>query len=189
MQAVSDEQLIEWVANGDGSCVGTLFERHHQNVYRYCRQISKDNQLAEDIVQEVFIKVLRKADSFRNEGSFKAWLFNIARNVALDHLRKVKRQGYTEPFEDAQTATQIDHRSAEQAASGAENINLLTRALQKLPVAVQDVIWLGRFEFSSYEELAQALGCKKGTARVRMHRAMQMLNEEFATINGAKFDE
>lgn len=189
MRAVSDEQLIEWVANGDASCLGTLFERYHQGVYRYCRQIAKDNALAEDIVQEVFIKILRKAGSFRNEGTFKAWLFNITRNVSLDHLRKVKRQGYTEPFEDSTADGLVDHRSAEQAASGAEDISLLTRALARLPTAAQEVIWLGRFEFSSFEELAQALGCKTGTARVRMHRAMQLLNTEYASINGAPYDE
>jgi RNA polymerase sigma-70 factor (ECF subfamily) len=189
MRAVSDEQLIEWVANGDASCLGTLFERHHQGVFRYCRQIARDNTLAEDIVQEVFIKVLRKARSFRNEGSFKAWLFNITRNVSLDHLRKVKRLGYTEPFEESNDPSLVDHRSAEQAASGAEDISLLSRALARLPVAAQDVIWLGRFEFSSFEELAQALGCKTGTARVRMYRAMQQLNTEYTSINGAPFNE
>ena len=189
MRAVSDEQLIEWVAKGDASCLGTLFERHHQGVFRYCRQIAKNSTLAEDIVQEVFIKFLRKAGSFRQEGSIKAWLFNITRNVSLDHLRKVKRQGYTQPFEESSAPSLIDNRSAEQAASGAEDINLLTRALAKLPTAAQEVIWLGRFEFSSFEELGQALGCKTGTARVRMHRAMQQLNTEYASINGVPFDE
>ena len=81
MQAVSDEQLIRWVAQGDVSCVGTLFERHHKGVFRYCLQITKDKELSEDLVQEVFMKVLRKAKTYRGEGSFKAWLFNMARNV------------------------------------------------------------------------------------------------------------
>ena len=134
------------------------------------------------------LKILRKAGTFRNEGTFKGWLFNIARNVALDHLRKAKRHGYTAPIDESTTQQLVDHRSAEQAAAGTQSINYVTRALAKLPVAAQDVIWLGRFEFSSYAELAQALGCKPGTARVRMHRAMQQLNAEFTTINGAPID-
>jgi RNA polymerase sigma factor (sigma-70 family) len=189
MHAVSDEQLIEWVANGDSSCLGTLFERHNRAVYRYCRQIAKDGSLAEDIVQEVFILVLRKAKSFRGEGTFKAWLFNVARNASLDHLRKIKRRGYMLPIEDSTTEHLIDHRSAEQATMGNESINHVTRALARLPVAAQDVIWLGKFEFSSFKELAQALGCKPATARVRMHRAMAQLNAEYASINGASFDD
>lgn len=187
MQAVSDEQLIEWVATGDASCLGTLFERHNRGVYQYCRQLTRHSEQAEDLTQEVFLKILRKAGSFRREGTFKAWMFNIARNVTFDSLRKASRQGQTEPVDDS-AAELVDHRSAEQAAAGAQNVNILARALSNLPTAVQEVIWLGRFEFDSYEELGQALGCKAGAARVRMHRAMQQLNAEFATINGAPVD-
>jgi RNA polymerase sigma-70 factor (ECF subfamily) len=68
MQAVSDEQLIEWVANGDSSCLGTLFERHNTAVYQYCRQMTRQSAQAEDLVQEVFLKLLRKAGSYRREG-------------------------------------------------------------------------------------------------------------------------
>jgi len=188
MQAVSDEQLIEWVAGGDASCLGTLFERHNRGVYQYCRQLTRNSAQAEDLAQEVFLKILRKAGSFRREGTFKAWMFNIARNVTLDYLRKAKRQGVTVPVEDAVGQQLVDHRSAEQAAAGKQNMSLVARAMANLPAAVQDVIWLGRFEFDTYEELGQALGCKAGTARVRMHRAMQQLNAEFATINGAPID-
>ena len=79
----------------------------------------------------------------------------------------------------------IDHRSAEQAAAGIQDIGALQRALANLPADAQEVIWLGRFEFDNYEELGLALGCKSATARVRMHRAMQRLTEEFMSINGA----
>lgn len=188
MQAVSDEQLIEWVANGDGSCLGTLFERYNKSVYQYCRQMTRHNTQAEDLVQDVFLKILRKAKSFRRDGTFKAWMFNIARNVTLDYLRKVKRVESTASVDDVAEQNLVDHRSAEQAAAGTQNINLVQRALANLPAAVQEVIWLGRFEFDSYEELGQALGCKPGAARVRMHRAMQQLNAEFVTINGAPID-
>ena len=187
MQAVSDEQLIEWVANGDSSCLGTLFERHNRGVYNYCWQMTRHSAQSEDLVQEVFIKILRKAGSFRGQGSFKAWMFNIARNITFDYLRKAKRQATAHESENIAEEL-VDHRSAEQAAAGMQNIGVLTRALQNLPAAIQEVIWLGRFEFNSYEDLGQALGCKTGTARVRMHRAMQELNAEFTSINGAPVD-
>ena len=153
MHAVSDEQLIEWVARGDASCLGTLFERHNRSVYQFCRQMTRDSAQAADLAQEVFLRVLRKAGSFRREGSFKAWLFNIARNVMLDYLRKAKRVGSTIPVENVEKHELVDHRSAERAAAGSQNMHILARALAKLPTAVQEVIWLGRFEFDSYEEL------------------------------------
>jgi len=184
MQAVSDEQLIKWIAKGDASCLGTLFERHHKRVYQYCWQLVRQEAQAEDLVQEVFLKILNKAGSFRGQGSFRAWMFNIARNLTFDHLRQSKRQGREAP--SAETAELlVDHRSAEQAASGFQDIDTLQQAMSRLPESAQEVIWLGRFEFENYEELGRALGCKAATARVRMHRAMQQLTLEFAAISGA----
>ena len=117
MRAVSDEQLIEWVARGDPSCLGTLFERHNRGVYQYCRQLTRHSAQAEDLVQEVFLKILRKAGSFRREGSFKAWMFNIARNTTLDHLRQAKRRGDLAPVEESTEQQLVDRRSAEDAAT------------------------------------------------------------------------
>lgn len=188
MRAVSDEQLIEWVAQGDASCLGTLFERHNLSVYQYCRQMTRHSELAEDLVQEIFLKILRKAGSFRRQGSFKAWLFNIARNTTLDHLRKAKRRDDLVPVASSIDADPVDHRSAEVAAASSERMRSLVTALSNLPTSIQEIIWLGRFEFDNYDELGQALGCTAGTARVRMHRAMQQLNVEFETINGAPID-
>jgi RNA polymerase sigma-70 factor (ECF subfamily) len=185
MQAVSDEQLIEWVARGDASCLGTLFERHHQGVYQFCLRMTRNPGYAEDITQDVFMRVLKKAGGFRNEGTFKGWLFNIARNMTLDYLRKQKRQGSTLPVDDFAASQLVDSRTAEQVAESAEQVSALERALASLPLHYQEVILLGRFEFKSFKHLAQALGCKTGTARVRMHRAMQQLNVAFAEMNGA----
>ena len=188
MQAVSDEQLIEWVAQGDSSCLGTLFERHNRSVYQFCWQLTRSRSQAEDLVQEIFLKILRKAGSYRRQGSFRAWMFNIARNLAFDHLRKAKRRGDLMPVDSSIEANPVDHRSAEVAAASAQKMGVVQQALANLPATIQEVIWLGRFEFDNYEELGLALGCKPGTARVRMHRAMQQLTAEFEAINGAPID-
>jgi RNA polymerase sigma-70 factor (ECF subfamily) len=188
MQAVSDEQLIEWVARGDASCLGTLFERHHRGVYQFCLQMTRNPAHAEDVVQVVFMKMLRKAASFRHEGTFKAWMYNIARNATLDYLRRSARHAGSATLDDVGDAVLVDERDAEQAAAGGERLGLLRQAMARLPAHFQEVIWLGRFEFSTFEELGQALGCKTGTARVRMHRAMQQLNLAFTELNGAPYD-
>ncbi len=188
MQAVSDEQLIEWVAKGDASCLGTLFERYHRGVYQFCLQMTRNPAQAEDVVQEVFIKVLRKAGSFRHQGTFKAWLFNIARNATLDYFRNNQRHRNMATLDEHTEAQLVDHHSAERDAAGVQKIKLLEKALARLPEPFQEVIWLGRFEFATFEELGQALGCKASTARVRMHRAMQQLNLVFAELNGDPLD-
>lgn len=188
MRAVTDEQLIQWVADGDTSCLATLFERHHKAVYQFCLQMTRHPSKSEDLVQDVFLKILRKAGSFRGDGLFKSWMFNIARNMTLDHLRRAKRQP-DESF-DADMLDQhvSDQRSAEQSAAGSQKMGLVMQALAALPTAAQQVIWLGRFQFDSYDELGRALGCNAGAARVRMHRAMALLNSTYTSINGAPID-
>jgi RNA polymerase sigma-70 factor (ECF subfamily) len=183
MQAVTDEQLIRWVASGDSSCLATLFERHHKGVYRFCLQMTRNRTQSEDLVQDVFIRVLRKAAAYRGEGSFKAWLYHIARNVTLDQLRRTGLAAESLD-ESLDAADAIDTRSAEQVASGRELVGQVADALARLPAAAREIIWLGRFEFDSYEELALALGCKPGAARVRMHRAMQLLSAEIGAPMG-----
>jgi RNA polymerase sigma-70 factor (ECF subfamily) len=188
LRAVTDEQLIASVADGDASCLATLFERHHRGVYQFCLQLTRNRALSEDLVQDVFLKLLKNAKSFRHDGSFRGWMFNIARNVTLDHLRKAKRQN-SESMEQAEVELALtDNRSAEQAAAGSEKMQRVMQALAKLPAAAQEVIWLGRFEFDSYEELGQALSCNAGAARVRMHRAMQLLSSTYTRIYGASID-
>ncbi len=184
MQAVSDEQLIEWVAQGDASCLGTLFERHHRAVYQFCLQITRQAALAEDVVQDVFLKILKRAGTFRGDGSFKAWMFHIARNEALNQLRIAKRRNTTPTDPLVLDAELVDGRSAEQAATGREALESLGLALASLPVAAREVIWLGRFEFDGYDDLAAALGCTPATARVRMHRAMKKLAQCLGGADG-----
>lgn len=188
MQAVSDEQLIHWVADGDASCLGTLFERHHRGVYQYCLQLTRSPAASEDLVQDVFLKLLQKASSFRGDGSCKAWIFNIARNVAFDHLRSADRRATVAEDSDESAAQLVDHRSTEQVAAAEQNLSLVARAMAEIPAAAREVIWLGRFVFEDYDDLAGALGCTVSAARVRMHRAMQQLNATFTRMNGVPLD-
>lgn len=188
MQAVTDEQLIQWVADGDTSCLATLFERHHRAVYRFCLQMTRHRSQSEDLVQDVFLKILKKADSFRGDGLFKSWMFNIARNVTLDHIRKARRYPGESMDDDVLDQHASDQRSAEQSAAGSEKMNFVMQALAALPTAAQQVIWLGRFQFENYDELGRALGCNAGTARVRMHRAMALLNSTYTSIHGVPID-
>jgi RNA polymerase sigma-70 factor (ECF subfamily) len=187
MQAVSDEQLIQWVADGDASCLGTLFERHHRGVYQYCLQLTRSSAVSEDLVQDVFLKLLQKAASYRGEGSCKAWIFNIARNVTFDYLRRADRR-VTSDEDEENAARLVDHRSTEQVAAGQQNLRLVARALAEIPAAAREVIWLGRFVFEDYDDLARALGCTASAARVRMHRAIQQLNSTFTRMNGVPID-
>ncbi|MFK8053667.1 MAG: RNA polymerase sigma factor [Woeseiaceae bacterium] len=184
MQAVSDEQLIQWVAEGDVSCLGTLYDRHHEGLFNYCWQLTRNRATSEDLVQEVFLKLIKKADSFRGESSFKSWIYLIGRNVAFDHLRREKRQQTDTDREETILSGLIDERSAEQGATGQQDLEHLARSLESLPVDQREIIWLARCEFPDYRSLADALGCTGQAARVRMHRAMKALHDVFDNLQG-----
>lgn len=184
MQAVSDEQLIQWVADGDASCLGTLFERHQKGLYNYALQLTRNAAQSEDLVQELFLRLLRKATSFRGESSFKAWAYHILRNLTFDQLRQAQSRKTDTDADAVLEQELVDVRSAEQSASGQQEMQLLARSLARLPIDQQDIIWLGRFEFPDYQSLAAALGCTPAAARVRMHRAIKALNSAFELLNG-----
>lgn len=184
MQAVTDEQLIQWVAEGDASCLGTLFERHHKGLFNYALQLTRSGAHSEDLVQELFLRLLKRAGSFRGESSFKAWAYHILRNLTFDQLRSAQRRKTETDAEDVMAQELVDLRSAEQTAAGEQQMQLLMRSMARLPVDQQDIIWLGRFEFPDYQSLAAALGCTPATARVRMHRAVKALSAAFEILNG-----
>ena len=116
-------------------------------------------------------------------------MYNIARNATYDYLRQNQRHGVpTEPTEYTDSL-HVDDISAQHSAEGQQRMGILIKALATLPEHFQEIIWLGRFQFDSFRDLGQALDCKEGTARVRMHRAMQQLNLAFAEINGAPFND
>ena len=118
MQAVSDEQLIEWIARGDRSCLGTLFERHHRALFNFVFQMTRNAALAEDLVQETFLRMLKAAGSFRGDGSFKSWMFHIARNQVYDHLRREKR---IEPLSEDRAGTGVPPKRTRNTAPIARN--------------------------------------------------------------------
>ncbi|MEM9301558.1 MAG: RNA polymerase sigma factor [Pseudomonadota bacterium] len=177
---MSDEQLMLWLQQGDESCLGALFERHHGNLFSFCLHLVKDRAIAEDLVQEAFLRVLGKRRSYRG-GSFKAWLYNIARNLAFDHHRRNARSRFQQP--DETTPDPVEERDAERVTGARERQARVQDALAALPTAAREVILLGRFEFDNYVDLGAALGCTPGAAKVRLHRAMKALNAMLDQLN------
>ena len=180
MTSPSDAELMRAVRAGHSSALGSLFERHHARLYRFCLRMVGNPHAAEDLVQEVFMRILKFSKTFRNDASFGPWMFRIARNACADHLRRVAREPDTEPDFDtipAQTPT------AESQASEHQRARLVERALARLPDQGREVLLLSRFEFKTYEEIGRVLGCSTGAVKVRAHRAMKQFREIFLALS------
>ena len=167
---------------GDTAQLAVLFERYHLLLFRYLLSLSGNRSLSEDLVQEVFFRVLKYAKTYKPEHSFPVWLYQLARNAHFDSHRK--RRGEASGFED------MDFPSAEPFPEAMlarkQNVATLRAALKQLPEEKREVLMLSRFHDLRYDEIARLLKCEVGTVKVRVYRALKELRQVFCELQGEK---
>jgi RNA polymerase sigma-70 factor (ECF subfamily) len=172
------------VAAGEVGKLAVLFERHHRALFRFFVSMSRDRDLAEDMVQDVFMRMLRYRASYDPTQSFTAWMYQIARNAMID--QSAKRKGEVVPFEEYRHDAASAADSAEQKIVRREDIGLLKRAMDRLPAEKREVLVLARYQSLKYEEIAEILGCEVNTVKVRVYRAVRSLGQIFFELAGEK---
>jgi RNA polymerase sigma factor (sigma-70 family) len=177
--SMSDEDLMSQVRNGAGEMLGVLFERYHVPLFNFYLKLSGDRPVSEDLVQEVFLRILKYRHSYIPETPFRAWIYQIARNARLDHFRKRKPETNWEP-EMSPVVAPVDTAQQSQEAV------LLHSALMQISEDKREVLVLSRFQDLKYEEIAQLLGCEVGTVKTRVHRALQELRQVFHQLESGK---
>lgn len=167
------------VSRGDTASLDALFSRHHRRLYGFLVRLTGDRDLADDLVQDVFLRLLRFRASYRADGQFVPWLFRIARNAAADRHQEVRRG--TEKVAADDSAPDNDPAPLDRLISHEEQ-QQLERVPASLPLAHREVLLLRGTERLSHRDLAIALHCSEGAARVRLHRALAALKRAwFAT--------
>jgi RNA polymerase sigma factor (sigma-70 family) len=172
MTPVADEDVMLQVRNGEAEMLGVLFDRYQTPLFNFYTKMTQDRAVSEDLVQDVFLRILRYRQTYRPGTSFRAWMYQIARNARLDHVRKVKPEA---PFVSEPVAPTPTSDPAQQK----QEALLLQRALMQLPEDKREILILSRFQELKYDEIARLLGCEVGAAKVRVHRALQQLREIF----------
>lgn len=175
-KTMTDTQLMQAVARGDRAALGELFDRHHVAVYRQCLGLTGSRQDAEDLVQEVFMRIGRYASSFKGDAAFTTWLYRMVRNVCLDHFGRTARIQVVD-LDAPGVAAATEH-----AESTAEHGDLLERLLERLTFEQREIIVLSRQLDFGYPEIARALGITVNAARVRLHRALHELKTRYAEV-------
>ena len=176
----SDEQLIAQVARGDTAAYETLYDRYCSAVMGLALKITGDRSLAEEVVQETFWRVWRKADLFQTQrGAFTSWFFGITRNLSIDVLRRQKTQ--IQPVDETE---QIIEQAADpttdvpEAAWLREKHQQMRAAIETLPNEQRSVIEMAYFRGMTRQEIAKATGEPLGTIHTRARLALQKLREE-----------
>jgi RNA polymerase sigma-70 factor (ECF subfamily) len=132
-------------------------------------------------VQEVFFRILKYRHTYQPETSFRAWMYQVGRNVYLDHAGKRKAEvGLPEHAAELSSGETPADRQVQQR----QETVLLRRALAALPPEKREVLVMSRFQDLKYEEIASVLKCEVGTVKVRVYRALRELGDRFAALSG-----
>ena len=166
------------VRDGVGEMLGALFDRYHSPLFNFYCKLTGDRALSEDLVQEVFLRILKYRQTYRPGTPFRAWVYQIARNTRVDHFRKQKPEV---EWEVEMSPAIVPPDSAQQK----QEAELLHRALLELPEEKREVLVLSRFQELKYEEIARLMGCEVNTVKVRVHRALQELRQIFQRLTDA----
>jgi len=169
-----DQVLIKRLSAGDEEALGTLMDRYGGALLHFAHRLTGDLQLAEEIWQDTMLKAWQQAASFRVDGHLKAWLFRVARNNAIDHMRKKRLplEEYTTCVETAATTFRPE-REAERSWLSAE----VFEAVDDLPPAYREVVDLRFFHQLCYQEISEVLHIPLGTVKSRLNYAVQRLTK------------
>jgi RNA polymerase sigma-70 factor (ECF subfamily) len=176
-----DHQLFERLRAGQEQAFVALYHRRQPALYRFALQMSGSAPVAEDIVQEVFLALLREECGYDPErGSLVAYLFGIARKLLL---RQFERRRLDVPVdtggaEEGRFTEPVDASDPLADLAARERVEALRRAVSSLPRRYREVVVLCDLEDVDYAEAASALGCPIGTVRSRLHRARLLLAEK-----------
>jgi len=175
--ATSERELIRNYLSGETSCLQTLIERHQNRLYSYIFLLVKDKQLADDIFQDTFVKVINtlKLGKYNDEGKFIQWVMRIAHNLVIDHFRKAKKIPYVESKNadfDVFDTIQLTDPSIEERLVLNQIHSDVKGLLQYLPDEQKEVIQLRCYSGLSFKDIAEQTEVSINTALGRMRYAL-----------------
>ncbi len=169
------------VRDGELDALGELFERHHGRLYGFLVKLTAQRAAAEDIAQTVFQRMLKYRHTYRDDGSFSAWMYHLARRCAADHFRKTSTAPAAVDPRDLDGKADDQPDAGDHAAVRDEHA-LLHVALNRLDRGDREILLLSRFQELSFSEIGGILECSTGAAKVRAHRALRELRDIFLKL-------
>jgi RNA polymerase sigma-70 factor (ECF subfamily) len=180
MGADSDSARLR---RGDPDAFDTLLARYQNRLYRYLLRLTANPAAAEDLFQETWLKVITRIHRYDERRPFEPWLFSVARNLAIDHLRKTTPESLDEPTGSGESRGA--HLGSEEPGTlqrllDHERRFLLERRLGELPALYREALALRFEEEMSFEEIAEVLAAPLSTVKSRVQRALAMLRARMA---------
>ena len=185
---VTDEVLMMKFQAGDRAAFASLVRRHKTGIFNFILRLTRASSAAEDLVQDVFVKVVQSASEFKHESRFSTWAYAIARNIAIDHLRKMSFRNHASLDQPARgetdgptlldrTADRHPSASVDRAVIGAQLGARITQGVEALPEEQREVFLLREIGNLQFKEIAVITGVPENTVKSRMRYALERLQE------------
>ncbi|MBT6235421.1 MAG: sigma-70 family RNA polymerase sigma factor [Bacteroidetes bacterium] len=178
---ISDQALVKQYVQGNEACLEMLINRHKDRLFTTIILIVKDSYIAEDLFQETFIKIIRnlKRGKYNEEGKFLPWAIRIARNMAIDYFRKMKRMPTVtnSDGEDVFRKIKIAVDNREEQLIRTEKENIVRKVIDQLPEEQRQVLILRHYGDLSFKEIADMTGVSINTALGRMRYALNNMRK------------
>jgi len=185
VDSTTDELLMLRVRDGEVEKLGVLYERHRTPLFSFFVRLTGNAQAGEDLVHDVFLRMLKYRHTFETGNRFTPWMYQVARNAHFDSWRKRQREvSLEEAGTDEREALPSPDPAPDVKLKQAQEVKLLQMALAGLPLGSKEVLVLSRFQNLKYEEIAGILDCGVGAVKMRVHRALKELREKFAQLAG-----
>ncbi len=170
-----DQSLVSRCLRGDESAWEELVRQHTRRVYGLCYRFTNSGQEAQDLTQEVFLRVFRTLRTFRSaEGSFGTWLARVTRNLLIDHYRRTRQERVTDSIEEQLPMLEEEGATAsarpDHALAGREASEILQATLQRLSPDLREAVILRDLQEMEYREIAEVLQIPEGTVKSRINR-------------------
>lgn len=172
---------MDQVREGRVERLTLVFERHHLHLYNFFLRLTGQRGASEDLVQEVFLRLIRYRASYRSGSPFAPWMWQIARNVHCDHMKGLHAHV---PLDELQEGLPDDREGPDGHALRDQDAAHLQVALARLDPSKRELLLLSRNPDLAYKDLAPLMACSVGTLKVQVHRALKELKAVFMELQG-----
>lgn len=170
------------VKQGDLEKTSLLYQRFSRRMFGFFFRLTQDGSTSEDLVQNVFMRLIKYKHTYAEDGRFESWIFQLARNVHHDHFKKNSRYQWQDDMESWESKLK-EENSRESEMEREDELSVLKKAMLALSPEKRELIELTRFQKLRYEQVADLLGLSESAVKVRVHRTIKELRENYLKMD------
>jgi RNA polymerase sigma-70 factor (ECF subfamily) len=183
-QPLATDDLIERCLNGDQAAWEAIVRLHWRKVFNIAYKFVGRHDLAEDLTQDVFLKLFKSLDTFDRRANFQTWLISVSRNLCIDHYRSVRKERETvnRDIDPSELSPAAPDKRAYALLEQRDRVQMLREALDKLPPTLRTAVMLRDIQELSYQEIATKLKLPEGTVKSRINRGRTELARQIQRL-------